>query len=56
MLKSTRMTNTNFIVREKNNGRPPLCKAEEIHFGLVDGALVLGFLLTFVGLVLLLAR
>jgi hypothetical protein len=50
------MTNTEFIVREKNRSRLPLCRAGEIHFGVVDGALVLGFLAAFMGLVLLLSK
>ncbi len=31
-------------------------EVEEIHFGVLDGALVLGFLAVFVGLVFLLSR
>ena len=56
MLKRKRMTNTEFIVRGKNGGKHPLLKTEEMRFGVVDGALVLGFLATFMGLVFLLAK
>ena len=56
MLKETCMTNTEFIVRGKNGSHHPLFKTEKIHFGVVDGALVLGFLAAFVGLVFLLAK
>ena len=37
-------------------GNQPLFKSEGIHFGLVDGALILGFLAAFMGLIFLLAR
>ena len=54
------MTNTSFTVREKSGvhqiGLLPQNKREESHFGLIDGALVLGFLAAFVGLVCLLAK
>ena len=50
------MTNTEFIVREKNGNQIPLSKAGDIHFGVIDGALVLGFLAAFVGLVFLLSK
>jgi hypothetical protein len=33
-----------------------LFKAEEIRFGVVDGALILGFLVAFMGLVFLLSK
>jgi len=56
MLKRYRMTNTEFIARGKIRDHDPLCKAAGIHFGVMDGALVLGFLATFVGLVFLLAK
>jgi len=56
MLKQKRMTNTEFITRGKNNGNQPLFKGEGIHFGLVDGALILGFLAAFMGLVFLLSK
>lgn len=49
------MTNTEFITREKQ-GPPPSFKADEMYAHVVDGAIILGFLATFVGLVLLLAK
>ena len=56
MLNERCMTNTEFILREKNVSHRPLLKPEDIHFGVVDGALVVAFLAAFVGLVLLLAK
>jgi hypothetical protein len=56
MLKAQRMTNTEFIVREKNVSHRPLLKPEDIHFGAVDFALVLAFLAAFVALVFLLSK
>jgi len=56
MLKSECMTNTEFIMREKHADEHPLRPAGEIHFGVVEGALVLGFLAAFMGLVFLLAK
>jgi hypothetical protein len=50
------MTNTEFILREKNTGHHPLIQAGEMRFGVLDGALVLVFLAAFLGLVLLLAK
>ena len=50
------MTNTEIIVRDRSVGRQPLCKAEGIHFGIVDGALVVGFLAAFVALICLLSK
>jgi hypothetical protein len=54
------MTNTNFILREKGGvnhiALSPSIKAEGSHFGVIDGALILGFLVAFMGLVFLLAR
>ena len=54
------MTNTSFTVREKSGvhqiGLLPQNRKEESHFGMIDGALVLGFLTAFVGLVCLLAK
>lgn len=48
------------MVREKSGVRnsplTPANKSEEAHFGVLDGALVLGFLVAFVGLVFLLAK
>jgi hypothetical protein len=43
-------------VRDKNGGDQPLFKSGEIRFGAVDGALILGFLAAFVGLVFRLAK
>lgn len=60
MLKAWRMTNTSFTVHEKSGvneitlGRKP--EAKESTFGMIDGALVLGFLGAFVGLVFLLSK
>ena len=50
------MTNTDFIVREKNGNHHPLFKREGIRFGIVDGALILGFLAAFMALVFLLSK
>jgi|HubBroStandDraft_4_1064222.scaffolds.fasta_scaffold2427397_1 hypothetical protein len=55
MLEITRMTNTEFIVREKG-GHHPLFPRKVTHFKVVDGAFILGFLAVFVGLVLLLSK
>ncbi|MEY4917055.1 MAG: hypothetical protein RL616_968 [Verrucomicrobiota bacterium] len=60
LLKDSRMTNTSFTVREKSGVSQisllPANKQDDAHFGLIDGALVLGFLVAFVGLVFLLAK
>jgi hypothetical protein len=56
MLRTRGMTNTEFIVRERSASRPPLLKPEQIHFGAVECALLLGFLAAFVGLVFLLSK
>ena len=56
MLNVRRMTNTEFIARGKHRDHDPLCKAEGIHFGVWDGALVVGFLAAFMGLVFLLSK
>ena len=54
------MSNTTFIVHEKSGvnhitlTRSP--KVKESHFGVIDGALVLGFMVAFVGLVFLLSK
>lgn len=60
MLKESRMTNTSFTVHEKSGVShitlSPSPKAKESHFGMIDGALVLGFLGAFVGLVFLLSK
>jgi hypothetical protein len=50
------MTNTEFIVRQKNAESHPSFKTDEIYFHATDGALILGFLALFVGLVLLLSK
>jgi hypothetical protein len=50
------MTNTEFIVRDKGGAHQPLWKPVGIHFSAVDGALILGFLAAFVGLVFLLSK
>jgi hypothetical protein len=60
MLNGWHMTNTSFTVQEKSGvnqitlTRKP--EARESHFGVIDGALILGFLGAFVGLVFLLAK
>ena len=55
-----RMTNTSFIVSEKSGvnhiSLMPLHKAEQRRFGIIDGALVLGFMTAFWGLVFLLSK
>jgi len=60
MLKEWRMTNTDFIVHEKSGVRhitlTPAHKQEERHFGVIDAALIVGFLVAFVGLVFLLSK
>ena len=54
------MTNTNCIVHEKSGVShitlSPCHRQEAAHFKLMDGALILGFLAAFVGLVFLLAK
>jgi hypothetical protein len=60
MLSIARMTNTTFSVEQKSGVNQitmmPANKREETNFGLIDGALVLGFLAAFIGLVCLLAK
>jgi hypothetical protein len=56
MLEITRMTNTEFIVREKHGEHHPLFKSTQVHFLVVDGAIILGVLAAFLGLVLLLSK
>ena len=54
------MTNTSFTVHEKSGVShitlTPSTKHRKSHFGLIDGALIVGFLGAFVGLVFLLAK
>lgn len=53
------MTNTEFVTRQKAAEHPPhhpLFRTDEIYFHVTDGALILGFLAAFVGLVLLLSK
>ena len=54
------MTNTEFILREKGGVNhisfTPSFKAKGTHFSVIDGAILLGFLIVFMGLVFLLAR
>ena len=50
------MTNTEFIIREKSREHHPLFRTDEIYFHVVDGAMILGFLAVFVGMVLLLSK
>ncbi len=60
MLSIGRMSNTTFSVQQKSGVNQitmmPGNKREETNFGLIDGALVLGFLAAFIGLVCLLAK
>jgi len=53
------MPNTDFIVREKSGVNhitfTPSFKVAELRFGVIDGALILGFAVAFMGLVFLLA-
>jgi len=59
MLKRKRMTNTEFILREKSGAEHlPFASSVrgESRFGVTDAALILGILVAFVGLVFLLAR
>lgn len=59
LLNLFRMTNTSFTVEQKGGVKQinmlPGHK-EEAHFGMIDGALVLGFMAAFIGLVCLLAK
>ena len=54
------MTNIDFIAHEKSGVNhitlTPSPKSKGSHFGLIDGALVLGFMVAFVGLVFLLSK
>ncbi|HEY5043555.1 MAG TPA: hypothetical protein VIK53_16310 [Verrucomicrobiae bacterium] len=54
------MTNTDFIVREKSGVNyitlAPSHRPEKTRFGVIDAALLLGFLAAFVGLVFLLSK
>jgi hypothetical protein len=50
------MTNTEFIVREKHGGHHPLFKGTHLQFLVVDGAIILGVLAAFLGMVLLLSK
>lgn len=54
------MTNTEFILRGKNGDNhfafAPTRKAESSSFGVMDGALILGFMAAFLGLIFLLAK
>jgi len=54
------MTNTEFIVHEKSGVNhitlTPSHKSGKTHFGVIDGALLLGFLAAFVRLVFLLSK
>jgi hypothetical protein len=50
-----RVMNTDFIVRDKN-GDTQFFKPTDVNFSLVDGALLLGVLAAFMGLILLLAK
>jgi hypothetical protein len=54
------MTNTSFTVHEKSGVNEitltPKSQTKESHFGMIDGALIVGFLGAFIGLVFLLAK
>lgn len=56
MLFLNRMTETEFIVRDRSGSRPAWFKATEIHFRIVDGVWALVFLAAFLGLVFLLSK
>ena len=60
MLKLWRMANTTFIALDKDGTKPAAPSLthppEAKHSSLVDGMLLVGFLVAFVGLVLLLAK
>lgn len=60
MLKVPCMTHTSLSVHQKsgvsNISLTPSAQPKEGHFGMIDGALVLGFLGAFIGLVCLLAK
>ena len=56
MLRVNRMTNTDFIMREKSGDGNPLFKATQLRLRLVDGAIILGLMAAFVGMVLLLSK
>lgn len=60
MLEHGHMANTTFIAQEKREDNradsAPIPRPGETHFKLVDGALIIGFLSVFVGLILLLAK
>jgi len=59
LLKVWRMENTSFILQQKGGARNATSSAhhpQEKQFGLFDGVLLVGFLASFVGLVLFLAK
>jgi hypothetical protein len=56
MLNGRCMTHTEFITREKHGGNHGFLSPERIRFHASDGAIILGFLAMFVGLVLLLSK
>ena len=60
MLKQMRMTNTDFIVREKSGSSrftfTPAHRVGASPLGALDAALVVGFMAAFVALILLLAK
>ena len=56
MLEINHMTHTEFIVRDKGGMHHPLFRATQLQLRLVDGAITLGLLTAFIGLILLLAR
>lgn len=50
------MTNTEFLTRDKSGKYEPLFKTWKTQTRVVDGALIVAFLLAFVGLVFLLSK
>ena len=57
VLKEGRMEYTTFIMQQKGGGGTSANhRPEEKQFGLFDGVLLVGFLASFVGLVLFLAK
>lgn len=50
------MTNTEFMIREKNAGANPLLKATRMRLRLQDAGIIVAFLAAFIGLLLVLSR
>lgn len=56
MLLTSRMTNTEFLIRDKSGKYEPLFRTKQIQTRVVDGVLIMVFLGAFVGLVFLLTK